>query len=394
VSVRRALIGTVAIVLVACSTGSTAGPSSTTAATAASSTHAPEPIATGAVQEILDRFLTNYRIPGGVVSIARGDEPPTIVARGIGDAGSTRPAAAGDLFFVGSITKVFTAVLVLQLVDEGKVALDATIDTYLPGWPDGDRVTVRQLLTHTSGYPSWCEGESSACDSAVSADPTHNFTLDEALSYTKGQPLLFQPGTATHYSNVNSMLLGKIAETVTGQPIGVLYHERVLDPLGLSATFYEPTDALPSRPDEGLSDFHGTDLDTGDFAYEGPASMLGPAGAMASTVPDLLRFGQALWRGGELLDPDTLEQAVAFNADGAGLGMLGFAPHQGFCIFDDCPPKPSFLGPGGAGDVTGTASLVVYVDDLDTVIALAVNRNLVPTGRLAADLIDVVAAAG
>jgi D-alanyl-D-alanine carboxypeptidase len=316
----------------------------------------------GELQGLLDRFLQQTHAPGGVIGVARGGEKPIFVSSGVADPGTDVAISPDDLFFVASNTKVFTGVLVLRLAEQGLVDIDAPVDTYLPGWPYADRVTARQLLNHTSGYPSWCDDSSPECGDAITANIDRTLTLDEVLAFTKGRPLV------------------------------ELYRSYLLDPLALRRTFYMPGENLPGRPDGGLFELAGQKVDFRDIPFEGQVSMLGPAGAMVSTVPDLLRWGRALWRNGDVLKPATLADATRFTVHGTGLGMLGYSDDTlDFCLFSTCPADTHFAGPGGSGDLPGTVSTLVYEEMLDTVVSVDITSNInVPVERFTADVLGVV----
>jgi D-alanyl-D-alanine carboxypeptidase len=353
---------------------------------------ASAPIPRRELEQMLADFLESTGAPGGVIGVARGDEDPLYVTSGVTRFEGDTPVAADDLFLVASNTKIFTGAIVLQLAEEEQIDLDATIDTYLPGWPGGERVTVRQLLTHTSGYPSWCDDHSAECTDAIVAQIDRSFPLDEVLAYTRGRPLLFEPGTGAHYSNVNSQLLAKVAEVVTGRPLAELYRTRLLDPLDLRHTYYSPDETPPERPVGGLFELAGQPADFGGVPYISTASMLGPAGGMVATVGDLIAWGRALWRDGEVLQPDTLAEATDFSSYGTGLGMLGFSREiRGFCVFSGCPEGVTFDGPGGSGEISGTVTALVFDEQLDSVVSVAITSSYgVSAEQLTADVLDIV----
>ncbi len=347
----------------------------------------PSTVPVEQLQDLLDEFVADHGAPGGVIGVALGDAEPVFVVSGVANPDSSVPISPDDLFFVASNTKLFTGALVLRLVEDGRVGLDETVGAYLPDWPQGDVVTIRQLLTHTSGLRSWCDDEGDDCGNEIVANLTGTFTLDEALTYTADAPLLFEPGTAVHYSNVNSFVLGKIAEVVEGRPLVELYRSELLGPLGLDDTYYAAAEPVPVRPDGGLFRVEGgPPLNWGVVPFEGQVSMLGPAGGMATSMRDLVAWGRALWRDDRVLDPDTLLQATDFNEFGTGLGMLAFSPTHGFCVFGDCPDDGETLLPGGSGNLPGTTSDVVYDVALDAVVAVVITSNVdVDPASLTAD---------
>jgi D-alanyl-D-alanine carboxypeptidase len=213
-----------------------------------------------------------------------------------GYADGKRRANPEDRFGIASTTKTFVATVVLQLVGEGRLSLRDTVERHLPSQlRDGRRITVRQLLNHTSGLPQG---------------------LSSVLSLRNTQhPLLFRPGTAHSYSNMNYVVLGLIVEKITGRRLNQVVRDRIFRPLRLDDTSYG-TAALSPEPNP-MPAWLGA-----------PEELSGPvsgAGGIVSTAPDLARFFRALL-GGELLREDMLsEMTRTIDADfefRAGLGIF------------------------------------------------------------------------
>ena len=197
------------------------------------------------------------------------------------------PNAPDTKFRIGSVTKQFTAVLILQLMEEGKIDLNATITEYLPDYPktQGDQVTIHHLLTHTSGIPSYTGLPGFMRDNT--RDP---YKPGEMLDVFSEMDLEFEPGAAWRYNNSGYFLLGAIIEAVTSQPYHEVLHERILDPLELTATGYEHNDDVIEHRADGYARTPGgferaRYLDT-TIPYA--------AGMMYSTVEDLFKWDQAL----------------------------------------------------------------------------------------------------
>jgi D-alanyl-D-alanine carboxypeptidase len=164
----------------------------------------------------------------GVVGLARTGERTWQGASGLGDLRANRPARAGDRFRVGSMTKSFVAALVLQLVGEGRLSLDDNLERWLPGLvPSGERITVRQLLNHTSGLYNYSDDL---------PEPPRRFRPRELVAIATGHKPLFTPGTQFSYSNTNYILAGLLVERVTGQPLDDQLEQRIFQPLGLDHT--------------------------------------------------------------------------------------------------------------------------------------------------------------
>ncbi|MEO5900793.1 MAG: serine hydrolase domain-containing protein [Ilumatobacteraceae bacterium] len=312
--------------------------------------------------------------------------PPTILVSGVSDPKLKTPMKPDDVVYIASNTKTFVGALVLLLVSDGKVSLDAPINSYGLDFPYGDVITVGELLTHTSGIPP--EGSESGTGSDLYAaefqakifsDLAHAYTMAEIVAYVRDRPLLFPPGTSTGYSNVNTILAAQIVEKVTDQTLTQQLQTRLFTPLRLTSTYYtaQETPVVPPVPVvPGLFTLQpgGAVLNTADFDETALLTAIGPAGAMASNATDMLTWGDALLRTGTVLGPDLSKSAHEIGSGGTGLGVIGFT-HNGFCTFDGSCSKDTaaFTGVGGSGSVPGTRSLLVYDTTTDTVIFLAAN---------------------
>lgn len=223
----------------------------------------------------------------------------------VATAGIRRPRS-DQRFRVGSVTKTFTATIVLQLAAEGRLRLGDTLEQYLPGVvPDGKRITVRQLLNHRSGlanvtdYPLWLE--------QASGSPTTRPV--DVLRFAASHPLTFTPGSQWRYSNTNYIALGLVIEKAAGRGYWQELEQRILRPLGLERTQLPRTRLVPDLDDEG----------------ENPM-VPWAAGAVVSNAQDLARFFSALLSG-RILSEDSLAQmkqtvVVEPGVSGDGLGLF------------------------------------------------------------------------
>ncbi len=280
---------------------------------------------------------------GVVGSIATLDDGTTTAVMTSGVPNRTNGDSIGknDRVRIGSVTKTFTASLVLQLVAEGKVDLDAPIEQHLPGLlhgsdmdgsgtdgsgtdgsgTDGSAITVRQLLQHRSGLPEFA-GEPGA-DEWIAANEDRTLTPSAAVAIALGKPAQFVPGTSFVYTNTNYIVLGMLVESVTGRSYADELQSRILDPLDLDDTY------LPAAGERDIRGDHLTgyqDLDGGltDVSRTEP-SIPWSAGAMVSTGTDLNAFWRALLDGqvvpAEQLAEMTTPQVGATEAEGLGYGM-------------------------------------------------------------------------
>jgi D-alanyl-D-alanine carboxypeptidase len=245
--------------------------------------------------------------PGAVVAL----RTPTRVlsaARGLGNREPRADMRAKDRFRIASVTKTFVATIVLQLVAEGRLGLDDPVDRWLPGLvPDGGAITIRGLLNHTSGLFDYQKDE--AWTGAVIARPDRQWSPRELVAVATAHAPLFPPGTDWSYSNTNYVLLGLVVEAATGTVLGQQLRERLLGPLGLTATALPTAAAIDGPHAHGYVGF-GTLPWLPAKALVDATELVSPtvgwaAGGMVSNAADLTRFYAALLAG-RLLRPDLL----------------------------------------------------------------------------------------
>ncbi len=219
-------------------------------------------------------------------------------------AGTRRPKA-DQRFRIGSVTKTFTATIVFQLMEEGKLRLDSTLDEHVPGVvPRGGEITIRHLLGHRSGlaniteYPEWLK----EAERSPSTSPSNS------LRFAASKPLAFKPGSQERYSNTNYIALGLVIEKVTGRSYAEELEQRILDPLGLSRTELPTTRRLSDLDDAGSN-----------------PNLPWAAGAIVSNAHDLSRFYSALLSG-RILSAASLgamkATAKSYGVFGTGLGIF------------------------------------------------------------------------
>lgn len=225
--------------------------------------------------------------------------------------GSSEPSGAAEPlgtehFRIGSITKTFVSTAILQLVDDGRIDLDASIETYLPGVvPNGANITVRQILNHTSGLYDYMKGEGWSTNRWRGGERFTTYSPDQLLSEAFRHEPYFAPGADFRYSNTNYIVAGKLIEAVTGQPYSTVIEYRILRLLNLAGTSFPGLE--PSIPEPAI---HATTtLDSGRTVdvTEQNVSLDWAAGEMISTTRDLQAFFDALL-GGVLISKDSLAQ--------------------------------------------------------------------------------------
>jgi len=319
---------------------------------------------TGAwLEEALPVLLEEHRVPGAVVGLVHDAERFTAAA-GVLHLGTGTPVRTDSLFQIGSITKVWTATLVMQLVAEGRVALDDEIRRYLPGFHTSDEsacalITIRQLLSHTSGF----EGDVFT-DTGKGADCIARYADQLA-----GVPQLFPPGEMFSYNNAGFCLLGRVIEIVDGRTYDESLRARLLAPLRLERVARDPYEAVLHSTAVGH-------LPTGADGVLEPAKVWAlarsnaPAGSMlAMSVDELLTFVRAHLDDDERVLPPAItelmrEQRVTqpdlLQGSGWGLGWERF----------DQPGASVF---GHDGNTIGQSAFLRILPDHGVVLALLTN---------------------
>lgn len=310
---------------------------------------------TQALQSQLTKTMQRNGVPGAVVEVCAPGYEDWGTAQGVVNLDNNIPMTTDTVWPIRSVTKSVTVTLILQLVDEGKLSLDDTIDTWVKGVPNGDSITLRQLADMSSGVPEYT---TQAWIEEYIKDPAAPFTTQQLIDYATAEPAQFEPGERKVYTNTNTLLLGQVVEEVYGQPFGEVVQEQIIEPLGLTRTRYETE----------VNDWSGpTGYQPGDNGLEPQGNnftVLGPAGAMTSTAPDLCRWGEALGSG-SLLKPETqaarvqgkpLAKGPEYDFYGQGIGGLnGWVGHT--------------------GEGFGHTVLVMYNPDTGTTAVVAMNLS-------------------
>jgi D-alanyl-D-alanine carboxypeptidase len=301
------------------------------------------------MQAAMDAMVADG-VPGMYVQLRSGNRI-TELRSGRPDVDSTRPWTDRSRFRVASITKTFTAALIMQLVAEGRMRLSDPVERWLPGQaPYGGQITVRQLLNHTSGVPPY-EDLQFLLDRLD--NPGQVFTAQQLLARADGKPLLFTPGTAVSYSNAGYVRLGLIVESVTGRSLDVVMRKRILRPLGLTDTTFELDRTFPAPRVRGYASRPGTSDPVGDVTTINPSWTWG-SGNLVSSGRDVNTFYRALLNGHvvpraqleamKVVDPIAYEDEIGF-----GLGL-------------EALPLPC-ANYGKSGSVPGYATLAASTAD-------------------------------
>ena len=338
-----------------------------------------------ALQRSLDGLVRNPDVPAALASVRDGHGRVTNYTAGVADIGTRAKVPTDGYVRIASNTKMFTAVVVLQLVGEGKIELDESVETYLPGVVrgagiDAEKITVRQLLQHTSGLR-----DNSFLDEGILPIRDRYFDARELVDSTLAQGPLFPPGTDWEYSNGGYVLLGLIAQKVAGRPFAELVTTRIIDRLGLSETYYPgPGDRTIRKPHpKGYLPVgeDGTLVDITEF----DPSIAGAAGQMIATPSDVNKFLVGLHTG-KLLEPrelaemrKTVEAEPLPSSWTYGLGLIKFELSCGGTAY------------GHGGDADGYESRAAITTDGRAVTVVITNDD--SAGDTTTKLIEVFDAA-
>jgi D-alanyl-D-alanine carboxypeptidase len=293
-----------------------------TALLAASAPARPTPATnarTAALQKDVDELVASG-VPGAILLVRHGDRTVRLTG-GLGDVAGKTPMSARDHYKIASLTKTYTATVVLQLVAEGKVRLTDSVEEWLPGLvPSGDKITIRQLLNHLSGIPDY-ESDPRYLKPYLSGNLGFYWAPRKLVKLAVSHAPLFPPGVTKHtsYSNTNYVLLGLVVEAATGHSIGAELRSRIFGPLHLDETTYQTKPGLPRPYAHGylvVGKPPATDV-TGLSPSLSPAS-----GAIVSTADDVVDFYRALLSGG-LLRPDLLRAMKTTISEGTHVDIPG-----------------------------------------------------------------------
>ncbi|MFD8594894.1 serine hydrolase domain-containing protein [Kitasatospora sp. NPDC059646] len=333
------------------------------------------------VQQRLDALVADLGVPGALATVRDQHGRSTSVGAGVGDLAGGVPVPVDGEVRVGSNTKTFVAVVVLQLVAEGRVRLDRDIDFYLPGLVRGDGIdgrdiTVRHLLQQTSGLPNYSE---------YLGEEVRHFEPRELLDLALRHPAAFPPGDGWQYSNTNYLLAGLLVERVTGHGLAQELDTRIVQRLGLRHTYF-PAPGETALRGPHPHGYYRDGADLLDVTGIDP-SWAWAAGQLVSTNADLNTFFAALLTPGRLLPAPQLAQmrahtvpADATFGPGAryGLGLVSRPLTCGGLYWGHGGSFPGYETRGGA-TANGRAAGVAVTEQLTTPAARARLDALVDT---------------
>lgn len=324
----------------------------------------------GAVKARLDQVANSYTAGNafmGAVLVVDGDRVLLDKGYGMADLEWGNPNAPDVKFRLGSLTKQFTATLVLLLQQDGKLRIEDPVSKYLPDTPKTwEKITLANLLGHTSGIPNFTDLKEFG---VWRMSPR---TTEEELAFFRDKPLDFEPGSKFQYSNSNFEVLGAVIEKVSGKKYGDLLRERIFDPLGMKDSGLDTDELiLPKRAQGYMPGPNG-------LVAARSESMTVPwaAGSIYSTTGDLLKWEHGLF-GGKVLSADSLKLMTAPGKGDYGLGV--FVTKKGELTVVDHD-----------GGIEGFNTHLAYVPERKIAVVVLSNVNGGAPGTMGAQLLDVV----
>ncbi|OBB56210.1 twin-arginine translocation pathway signal protein [Mycolicibacterium monacense] len=353
----------------------------------------PMPVYAAALNEQIPPILKENGIPGAIVLIRSPDKGDWSATFGVAGIGSDAPPSLHDHVRIASISKSMTATVILQLQQEGELAITDPISRYVPGVPDGDSITIQQLAEMRSGLYSYADDPEFAA--TLEKQPDTVWTPQQLLGIAFAHPQNFPPGRQYEYSNTNYVLLGLVIEKVTGRTAAAALKARIFDPLGLRNTM------LPAAADAALPDPHprgymwgpneasdgplpqaqleaalAGDLQPADHTNDNP-SWAWTAGGVISRAEDVADFIEAMVAG-PLLDDATRQWRLVNMkptdlSDPGGASKLGFGTY-GFGLEGAGPMY------GHPGNIVGFSGLAAHDPKVGTTVVILTTVYLTPRG--------------
>lgn len=376
---------------------STTPGTTTRSASPAAPTPIPTPSATpgphldaataAALQQTLDAMRTRGAYPGMAAAVIFPDGSTWSGASGLAVVSPARPLTPDTLFSVGSITKTYVAAFTLQLAGRGRLGLDDPLSRYVPTFPNAAHITLRELLSHTSGIQDLFSAPGMAA--AILAQPARLWKPSEVLAKI-GRPY-FAPGKGYHYSNTNYLLLGLVLEKVTGMSVGAAVRQAFLAPLSLDATFFQ-SDEKPAGPlAHGYRGPAARPQDVSARAamlpFAAEVTAAGASGEVAASVTDVARWASLLY-GGWVID----RAALATMTDTSITAP--FHPRYAYGLGFEQATLNGHVAWGHRGHLDGFWAAMDYLPDSRLTVAVVTNADWADPLAPSAALIAVALSGG
>jgi D-alanyl-D-alanine carboxypeptidase len=310
---RAAAIGVAIVVTVGLMTGSASAATNATAWKAQLDKQVPA-------------VLKQGDLPGAIVGVWKDGKRVYLKAFGVSDTKTGAPLKANAHVRIGSLTKAFTIMGILQLAAQGKLALDDPIGKYIQGVPNGDVITIRHLAEMRSGLGDY----SAVVVPTLYQDPEKQYTTQELLDIAFSQPVRAEPGAEFDYNNTNTTLLGALLEQLSGMPRSQYVQQRIAKPLGLKNTSVPTSNAIPEPHGRGYGNWNPDEVVEDETDWN--PSWGSAAGDMISNVDDIATFTRALGTGKLITQAMKRERDKGLPASSEGVGAsygLAYELHPG-----------------------------------------------------------------
>ena len=331
---------------------------------------------------VLNERRTALNVPSISASIIFPDGSTWSTAVGMSDVEAARAATTSTPFVVGSVSKTFVAAAILKLLDEGALSLDDPLSNWLPSYPRAGQITLRMLLTHTSGVFNLYE--SPKYTRIVVNRPHRIWTPQMVLDKLGGAPYC-DPGACYHYSNTGFILLGMVIEKETGKTLGTFWRERFFTPLGMANTYFQGDGPPPADSARGYKKTKSGNVVINDGSTYRPTASEGTviwaAGGIVASARDIAIWGRALY-GGDVLSDASLARMTAFTfhpeKQGGYYGMgTRMRQYQGYNI------------EGHTGTLRAFNAAMWYLPELDLTVVVETNRTGIDANALTDALLAV-----
>jgi D-alanyl-D-alanine carboxypeptidase len=331
------------------------------------------------LESALSKAFAKTKAPGVIAGVWVGNKGWTTV-RGSTMKGKQVTPTLADHTRIGSVTKTFTGTVILQLVDEGKLKLDEPIAKWFPTAPEASQITIRELGDMSSGINSYTADE--AITNRYFTHPETTWNPDELIDGGLALERKFAPGKGFFYSDTNTLMLGRIAEAVTGESIATLLRERIFKPLALKGTSFPTTTKIATPFWNGYTDQNVSGTKVRDSTQWSP-TFAWAAGQVVSTLPDLHRWAIALGTG-SLISKQAQQQRLKPNPYSVGEGREYL-----FCLGND---HGWLLH---TGDIPGYNTTIGYLPKKKAVIVVMANTDIeargdLPTPEITGALAEVI----
>ena len=334
-----------------------------------------DPATAAALQKALEAARKSMVIPGIEATVILADGRTWTGVAGDAVAATHAKVTPGTPFPIASVTKTFTAALILRLAEEHRLTIDDRLSRWLPDYPNAAHITLRMLLNHTSGLADFFQNPK--LDAALNRAKGRVWTPAEVLPYVARAA--FPPGTGWGYSNTNYVLLGLVAERAGGAPWADQVRDDFFVPLGLASTYVQGVgtpNVPPAHSNQMFIGYAGKILprDLSDGSAIAPftavATAAYSAGSIASTTGDLARWARALYGGG-VLAPASLAEMLTFDPDIQRYAALAYGLGVSRVKIDG-----RFVAVGHTGALAGTRASIRWLPSQRISVAVTFNRDL------------------